>query len=155
MKAIWGKAIQTQTFPTYKAWRAFAQDAGLCHGFFCPQGISVPCQSVGIYVDYLGTDLRALVVLFNQSREIGLWVAQDARRQGFGTNLFLNAVKTQTQAPLFSIVAVSNPYRVAMSSILGRAGFSLYLSAGDKVVWYRRAEDPSSGPAPASRPPTC
>lgn len=138
MKPNLGKSIRTQTFPTCEAWHAFAEDAGLCRTFFAPQGQVVPCQSVRACLDRSDEGLRAVAVLFEQSREVGLWVTWDVRRRGVGTSLFLNAVKAQACAPLYAVIAKSNPHGVAMARILIHAGFSHYMLACDRVIGRRR-----------------
>ena len=118
MKPNLGKSIRTRTFQTCETSHAFAEDAGLCRTFFAPQGQMVPCQSGAADLDRSDEGPRAVAVLFEQSREIGLRVKRDARRHGVGTSLFLSAVKAQSCATLFAVIAHSNPHGIAMARIL-------------------------------------
>jgi len=113
MKPNLGESIRTRTFQTCETSHAFAENAGLCRTFFAPQGQVVPCQSVTADLDRSDEGPRTVALLFEQSREIGLRVNRDARRQGVGTSLFLSAVKAQACAPLFAVIAQSNPHGIA------------------------------------------
>ncbi|WP_159980984.1 hypothetical protein [Roseobacter cerasinus] len=93
------------------------------------------------WLDNCDGNLRAIVVLFDASREIGLWVEPRVRRRGIGGLFFQNIVAQQNDAPLFGFVEDSNSTGKAMSLILQRSGFSQYVSGRNHVVWRSRSQE--------------
>lgn len=93
--------------------------------------------SVTAYTDRLSNDPCAVVVLFDASHEIGLWVVKSTRRHGVGTAFFARAVDAVDHALLYASVAHSNPHGRAMNRILMHTDFSPCLSTHDHTVWRR------------------